>query len=138
MLRGMVGHTIMAFQEAMIAYRKMLTQQRTQTGPGQRGLYGLHRGIGTSKYKPHQGQREMARRRRQLERARVRDVIDSVFCTETLATRRAMEPFVSDEIIRRADLLQRRDPELSPKGAILRAVAEARKVEADFTVGVKL
>lgn len=33
-----------------------------RVGPGQKTLYTYHRGVGRSKYRPHQGKREIARR----------------------------------------------------------------------------
>lgn len=40
-----------------------------QHGPGRKTLYTAWRGVGRSKYIPHQGQQEKARRLRQMEKS---------------------------------------------------------------------
>ena len=54
----------------LAAKRQMFVDfsRRTQTGPGEKSIQSLHARIGTSKYMPHQGEQECARRKRQMEK----------------------------------------------------------------------
>lgn len=54
-----------AFSQALALDRFIATE--TKPGPGKKSIHGLHARSGRSKYMPHQGQSECARRVRQMQ-----------------------------------------------------------------------
>lgn len=61
-----VGHIIAGMIESVTAER---VKNNIRTGRGQRTIFTEHGGAGTSRYMPHQGKQECARRVMQMARA---------------------------------------------------------------------